>query len=167
MRTKKSQFSALEIGMYFLYLGNKEKKPITNKKLQKLLYYAQAWSLVLRNDKKLFNDKIEAWLHGPAIPEVYHQYKSFSFHPIKVDLDLELIKSIHRSTGKFLNSVWNVYGKLDASYLEVLSHKEDPWQIARSGVGEFNPSDNEITLKSMKDYYSKMLKEIKKDGKKI
>lgn len=161
MSNKKTQLSALEIGMYFLYLGDKEKKPITNKKLQKLLYYAQAWSLVLHRNKKLFDNRIEAWLHGPAIAEVYRQYKCFGFSPIKVEIDFEVIKSIPINTKRLLDDIWKIYGKFDASYLEILSHKEDPWKIARSDVGEFNPSDNEITPKSMKTFYSKMLKNIR------
>ena len=62
--------SALTVADYFLYKANKEKKPITNKKLQKLVYYAQAWSLVL-NNKKLFSEPIEAWVHGPAVRSLY------------------------------------------------------------------------------------------------
>lgn len=151
------------VAEYFISRSYKEDKIITNKKLQKLLYYAQAWFLVL-NNKKLFDDKIEAWLHGPAIPYVYHQYKSFGFKAIKKDIDNSLIKSIPSEVGVFLNNIWKIYGKFDADYLAVLSHKEEPWQLARADSGEFNPSSEEITQQSMKSFYSKMLKKTKKDG---
>lgn len=150
---------------YFIQKSYDEGRIITNKKLQKLLYYAQAWCLVL-NDKKLFSERIEAWLHGPAVPYVYHQYKLFGFAPIKKDLNTDLIDSISIGKKRFLDNVWKIYGKFDADYLEVLSHKEEPWQLARAGCGEFNPSNKEITPQSMKSFYSKMLKETKKDGKK-
>lgn len=58
---------AMEVGKYFIYLANKENKALTNKKLQKLVYYSQAWSLVLNDNKKLFKEPIEAWVHGPAV----------------------------------------------------------------------------------------------------
>jgi uncharacterized phage-associated protein len=73
--------SVLDIGRYFIYLANQNHKPITNKKLQKLVYYSQAWSLVL-NNKKLFNEPIEAWVHGPAVRSLYCRYKNFGFSPI-------------------------------------------------------------------------------------
>ncbi len=74
------KLSGQNIAEYFLWKASNESRPVTNKKLQKLLYYAQAWSLVLR-DKKLFDDKIEAWIHGPAIRKVYLGYKEFGFNP--------------------------------------------------------------------------------------
>ena len=67
---KKNQIRALDVALYFIKKGVDEKNPITNKKLQKLVYYSQAWSLVLNNEK-LFNEKIEAWVHGPK-PLFFH-----------------------------------------------------------------------------------------------
>jgi len=66
MNSKPPKIDADLIADYFIYKGKEENKPITNKKLQKLLYYSQAWYLVF-NKKPLFKDKIEAWVHGPAI----------------------------------------------------------------------------------------------------
>ena len=43
-----------------LSFAGDEKDPLTNLRLQKLLYYAQAWSLVLR-ESELFPEEIEAW----------------------------------------------------------------------------------------------------------
>jgi len=146
------------IAEYFIRKSITEKKPITNKKLQKLLYYSQAWSLVFL-DKKLFNERIEAWLHGPAIPCIYHKYKSFGYNSIKKNTTLRISDLISDAkVNKFLDNVWKIYGKFDANYLEILSHKEKPWQLAREGVDEFNPSNKEITIKSMKDFYSELLR---------
>ena len=148
--------NAQHIADYFLWKAYREKKQITNKKLQKLLYYAQAWSLVLRN-KKLFSDKIEAWVHGPAIRDVYFEYKNFGFSPItKIVSDGE-IKKIPGETKRFLNQVWSVYGKRDPEYLEMLTHSETPWLEAREGLQSHESSKNEISLKTMKAFYSKKL----------
>jgi uncharacterized phage-associated protein len=79
---KDKEVKALSVADYLLYKANKESRPITNKKLQKILYYIQAWSLAVR-DKKVFDDKIEAWIHGPAIREVYLNFKEFGAAPIQ------------------------------------------------------------------------------------
>ena len=155
-RTLKAQ----DVGQYFLYLASQEKEPITNKKLQKLVYYAQAWSLVL-NNKKLFSEPIEAWVHGPAVRSLYVQYKKFGFAPIQEEIKLDSIK-VSGKAKELVDTVWNAYGKLDASYLEMLTHSEEPWREARKGLQNYESSGNEISLTTMKNYYSEKLKEAKK-----
>ncbi len=54
---------------------------ITHLKLQKLLYYAQAWSLVLKG-KSLFEEDFEAWAHGPVLPSIFEQYKNMGFQAL-------------------------------------------------------------------------------------
>jgi uncharacterized phage-associated protein len=157
--TKKN--NALIVAEYFIDKANKEKRPITNKKLQKLVYYSQAWSLVL-NNKKLFNEKIEAWIHGPAIKSVYMEYKSFGFNPIQKEVDCELLKNLSSESKKLLNNIWSVYGGLDAGYLELLTHNEMPWKEAREGLQSSEKSENEISLKRIKEFYSKKLELSKK-----
>jgi len=142
---------------FFINKGVETGAPISNKKLQKLLYYSQAWSMALVN-KPLFKDKIEAWVHGPAIRSVYLEYRSFGFSPIRKIIPTENIKKIIGDTKKFLEEIWRVYGKHDASYLEFLTHNETPWKEARLGVGALDSSDKEISLDSMAEYYSKLLK---------
>lgn len=148
------------IADYFLFKGQQDKKSITNKKLQKLLYYAQAWSLVVRKDK-LFNDKIEAWVHGPAVRSVYLQYRKFGFNPIKKEIDSAKFTNIPEDIKHFLDEVWNVYGKKDTEYLELLTHSEKPWQEAREGLQGSENSKNVISLMSMKTFYSEMLERVK------
>src|ERR1035437_9478206 len=152
--------NAQQIAKYFIWKADSEKKTITNKKLQKLLYYAQAWSLVLR-DKKLFTDKIEAWIHGPAVRSIYFEYKKFGFGPITESVANTDVSNISIETKKFLNHVWSVYGKKDAAYLEYLSHSEMPWQKAREGLEPNIGSENEISPKDMKEFYSSKLKHPK------
>lgn len=152
---------ALDIGRYFIYLSNKEKRVITNKKLQKLVYYAQAWSLVL-NNRKLFNEPIEAWVHGPAVKSLYIRYKEFGFNLIQEEVKETSIKNISRRTKELLDEVWKIYGKLDAGYLEMLTHSEKPWQDARAGLQGFENSEVEISRKTMKKYYSEKLRDAQK-----
>lgn len=150
---------AQDVGRYFLYLANQERKPITNKKLQKLVYYSQAWSLVL-NNKKLFSEPIEAWVHGPAVRSLYVQYKKFGFEPIQEEIKADTL-NIAGQTKELLDNVWQLYGKMDAGYLEMLTHSEKPWQEAREGLQSSESSGNEISLKTMKSYYAEKLEKAK------
>ena len=46
----------------------------SNLVLQKLLYFIQAYCLVVLN-RAAFDEKIEAWMYGPVIPEAYYNVK--------------------------------------------------------------------------------------------
>ncbi len=152
--------SASRVAEYFISRSNQEKKPITNKKLQKLVYYAQVWSLVL-NKEKLFNEKIEAWIHGPAIPSLYKKFKNFEFNPIV--FETENVKfNFNKRQSDLLNSVWKVYGKYNAEYLEALTHSELPWQEARKDLPITQASNNVIDLQVAKKYYAGVLERSKR-----
>lgn len=153
---------ALLAAKYFLQLGDKAKRNMTHKKLQKLLYYAQAWSLAL-HDKILFKEPIEAWIHGPVVPQVYQHFKKFGFGQITDNstIDLTLINP-HID---LLNEVWRVYGKYDSDYLELLTHNEDPWIFARNEIDVNKASQAVISHEIMRSYYSSLLKKLSKDEK--
>lgn len=143
-----------------MYKNSQEPKGLTNKKLQKLLYYAQAWSVTLRN-KAIFQDDIEAWVHGPAIPVIYQAYKDFGHDEINVQVDSKKFDVLDIQERELLDSVWQVYGKYDGNYLELLTHSEDPWQLARKDKPGHESSDSVISFTSMKDYYGEKLKKAK------
>lgn len=151
---KGNPVSANLVALYFLSKAQEKGEPITNKKLQKLLYYAQAWHLV-HTGKSLFEEEIQAWIHGPAIPSVYHEYKEFGYKPITTVVDEASLTTVPAK--KLLDEVWAVYGKHDAEYLELLSHSEAPWQKAREGVPEDLGCSNVIKLSDMITFYSKKL----------
>jgi uncharacterized phage-associated protein len=138
---------------YFIALSKKSpNKDLTNKKLQKLLYYSQAWNMVLR-DKPLFKEDFQAWIHGPAIPEVYQTFKNCGSAVIDIDVNKEDYKALTNDDKKILDEIWRVYGKYDASYLEILSHNEEPWQKARNGCMPYDASRAVISKQGMKEYY--------------
>jgi len=154
---KNKKQKSIIIAEYFIRKNQEDNKGLSNKKLQKLLYYSQAWSLVI-NDKKLFNDDIEAWVHGPAVPTVYSEFKKFGFDNINIKVSEKELSAIATKDKTILDEVWRVYGKFDASYLEMLSHSETPWQEARAGLPPNESSSNKISLDTMREYYGKKLK---------
>lgn len=152
--------SAINLSKYIIKTGvDSGIKDLSNKKLQKLLYYVQAWTLVLYG-KKAFSEDIEAWVHGPAIPSVYHEYKDYTFNPIPADI-VGSIKAISDDIKSVVQEVLGVYGKYDADYLETLTHTEQPWQEARGNSKPFENSSNVISTSTMKAYYSGKLQEAK------
>lgn len=146
--------NALDMAKYFINKAHKNGEQISNKKLQKLLYYSQAWNLVIK-DEPLFNNKIEAWIHGPAIKSVYSAYRKFGFKDIDIVVDERELK-LKKEEKEILDAVFVVYGKYDANYLEILSHNEKPWQKAREGMNSGDATDKAISLSDMKEYYTSL-----------
>lgn len=157
---EEKMLSAKLIADFYIWKSAKENKPITNKKLQKLLYYAQAWYLVLEN-KPLFREDIEAWVHGPTVRDVYFTYKDCGYGPITKEVNDDIVNELKEQKA-VLEGVWNVYGKFDADYLEELTHNEEPWQKAREGLEGHIASSNLIDPILMKKYYSEKLKRSRK-----
>jgi uncharacterized phage-associated protein len=124
---------------------------LTPLKLQKLLYYCQAWSLVFR-DSPLFRDRIEAWVHGPVVPRVYHKYKEFGYSPISGHRSLK--GSATSDVLKILEKVLKSYGRKNGRSLECLTHSELPWKLAREELEPTQKSQRVISLDWMKSYYS-------------
>ena len=122
---------------------------ISNLKLQKLLYYSQAWMLAIYG-KPLFDDRIEAWVHGPVVPSVFRKYRDFKWSPLTTEVKVEVSPLV----SKHVDEVLKAYGHLQASALERLTHSEDPWKEARAGLAPDMSSTKEITQASMEKYYS-------------
>ena len=126
---------------------------ITHLKLQKLIYYCQAWSLVFY-ERRLFQENIEAWVHGPVVPSVYHFYKRYGYSDISVNSKDADESYLDRQAIEVINIVCNVYGQFTPKYLEYLTHSEFPWKNARSGLMPSKKSNRSISLSDMKEYYS-------------
>jgi len=134
----------------FLLVESRERGEIlTNLKLQKLIYYSQAWHLAIR-DIPLFEEDFEAWVHGPVLRSQYFRFRDFTWKPITTDVTRPAL-----STGivTHLNSVVDVFGSETAVALELMTHRERPWIDARSGIPMDSPSNAIISKSAMKEFY--------------
>jgi len=123
--------------------------PMTAMKLQKLVYYCQAWSLVW-DEQCLFPEKIEAWANGPVVYELFDLHRGkFKVSSIKKGSQDKLDK-IQRET---ILAVLKYYGNKSSQWLSDLAHMEDPWRKARQGLPDNVRGHNEITHASMMEYY--------------
>jgi uncharacterized phage-associated protein len=117
-------------------------------KLQKLVYYSQAWALAW-DDEPIFRARIEAWANGPVVPELYSRHKG-RFSVDSWPGDTRRIGDDHRDT---IDLVLAQYGGLSGRQLSHLTHSEDPWREARKGLASTVASKREITQDAMKAYY--------------
>lgn len=100
--------------------------------MQKLVYYAQAWSLVW-DDEPLFNERIEAWLNGPIILDLYDFHRG-KFSLMAEDLPEGNEDNLTDNQKKAIDIVLKDYGDKSSQWLSELTHLEDPWKESRKGL---------------------------------
>ncbi len=116
-----------------------------------VVYYAQAWSLVW-DDCPLFNERIEAWANGPVVRELYDRHRG-QFRVRRWDGDPTHLNPPQQET---VDAVLGFYGDKSSLWLSELTHREDPWVNARSGLARGARGDHEITHSAMAEYYSSL-----------
>lgn len=148
------------VSHWFLSLSS-----MSNKKLQKLCYYAYCWFIVFNNDlesitennsadiRVLCADRFQAWIHGPVCPRLYHRYKEYGWHDIP---QVTSKPEVSRELESLLEQVWEAYGAFTADELEFISHGEMPWKNARKGYQNGDACSNEISDYDILRYYSNL-----------
>jgi uncharacterized phage-associated protein len=129
-----------------------KKGVMTTWKLQKLVYYSQAWSLVW-DDAPLFSERIEAWANGPVVPRLYQEHKgNFTIGSLKRLGDPAKLDADQRET---IDIVLREYGDKTSQWLSDLTHREEPWLRARKreGLAPGQRGEAVITKDDMAEYY--------------
>ena len=149
--TGKAPYTAHEIALWlknWAATGDEdESEDLTNLKMQKLLYFAQGRYLA-QYGTPLFSDRIEAWQHGPVVPDVYREMK---YQPSKLapsdDYDFG---HLDKRTQSFLVGIWNSYGQYSACKLRDMTHQHGPWSRY------FDPGKRgvEIPQAAIKEYFA-------------
>lgn len=135
-------------------------------KLQKLLYYVQAWYMVFYGKENApFEDKPQAWVNGPVYPEIYVTYKdktaNMCDHLKASDFcEGEPWVAMSELTGmlegldfELLESIILLYGSKSQNDMIFLTHSERPWVEARKDLRPFDRSTQELSLDTMYEYY--------------
>ena len=139
--------SVFDVARYILETAG----AMTHMKLQKLVYYSQAWHAVWC-EEQLFEEKIKAWANGPVVPSLFFQLQGHfivAFSQITGD-----ISNLSPEAKDSINRVIDFYRKYDPQQLSEMTHNEPPWKCARVGLRDGERGDKEITLASMVEYYS-------------
>ncbi len=140
--------NVLDVAAFIL----EDRKSLSTMKLQKLVFYSQAYHLV-RHGSVLFPDRIEAWANGPVVRALFREHRRefviscgfFSGKAPGYPLDAQEVETIRHVISKI--------GSKSGAELSDLTHQEDPWRNARGSLLPSQPSDVEITPESIRQYY--------------
>ncbi len=136
---------ALKVAKYIITESMRMDKPVSNLKLQKLLYFVQGVTLIMTG-KPAFDDSLEAWKYGPVVPSVYYNFSSYGSDPILMeymsDVDLDSIRD-------HIDYVIDTFKDTSAISLVNETHRKgSPWYYA------YNQGDGFISNDKIKDYFS-------------
>jgi uncharacterized phage-associated protein len=131
--------------------------PMTPMKLEKLVYYSQAWHLA-RHRRPLFPEVMEAWRQGPVVPHLYEQHQHRRQLRSWPSGDAARLAADERDTVRW---VTEAYGGFPAETLSEMTHAEVPWKAARGDLPDDAPSDNPISHDEMATYYGRQRADAK------
>ena len=124
----------------------------TTMKLQKLVYYSQAWSLVWE-DRPLFGSQIQAWANGPVVRALYEIHRGHFTLSIWATGNPDNLSQKDRET---IDAVLEFYGGRSSQWLVDLTHQEPPWRNARKGLSPGERGNHQIKLADMAEYYGSL-----------
>lgn len=141
------------VANYILWYAGNVGSLLTNLKLQKLVYYAQAWHLAL-HDEEIFCENFEAWAYGPVCRPLYTDYRAYGRQAIAPpDSEPEIESS---EIKEHLDEVLEVFLSYTAYELQRMTHNEVPWKLARGTLPPTEPSVSVISKESMKTFYKSL-----------
>lgn len=134
-------YSALAVANAFIKRAQEGRIPeLTPMKLQKLLFYVQSWYLRYRG-QPLFDDAFCRWTHGPVIPSIYHDFKSYgsgvitnpgstmvsratSSNPFAYEIVIPEIDPNDSDAIAFIEEAVRVYGPHSGWQLSQMTHQQ-------------------------------------------
>jgi uncharacterized phage-associated protein len=126
--------------------------PMTAMKIQKLVYYSQAWSLVW-DEAPIFSEDIEAWVNGPVVRELYDLYRGQFRVTENRYGNTDALSPEQKET---VDAILNFYGKMSSQTLSDLTHREEPWKNARRGLDPADRGNRVIGHAELAEYYGSL-----------
>ena len=138
-----AKFKAMDIANFYIKLAKEiEDDSFDNLKINKMLYFAQAWALV-KLGHPIFSDSIQAWDYGPVIPDVYRAFKCCGSMPIDSPIDDFDETELSTEELELLLDVYRNYGQFTGLALKNMTHiMGSPWnQVYEKGMNKVIPND--------------------------
>lgn len=140
--------SAHDVAAYIL----EQRGEMSSMKLQKLVYYSQAWHLVW-DEEQLFPDRIEAWANGPVVRSLYDEHRGRFKVKSWPNGDASKLSDAQKES---IDAVLGFYGPESAHFLSELTHSETPWREAREGLQPGARSARPISPAAMSEFYGSL-----------
>ena len=144
-------YNVIDISKYIISMLNEVGVKITNLKLQKMLYYAQAYSL-LEKDKPLYEEDIVARKLGPIVPVAHNAFKWANSSEILVIEEPNEI--IEKRDKEMIKEVLMIMAYLPSEDLVNITNEYDTWKDAI-----INTYDRTIYNDEIKKYHKKRMAE--------
>lgn len=125
---------------------------LTPLKLQKLMFYADAWHMALHGTE-ITDERFQAWVHGPVALSQYHRFKEFKWRPITASIERPIISE---ALTNHLDEIIDVFGSETAVALEMMTHQEKPWRDARGNIPDDEPCHNYISKEVTREFYGSL-----------
>ncbi|RBQ06257.1 Panacea domain-containing protein [Pedobacter miscanthi] len=155
-------YSASLIAYKFVQRGIEESNPLTQMKLQKMVYLAQGLHLSMYDGLSLIREDFQAWKYGPVIPIIYQDYKLYGSSLIQ-DLSLMnfndfsgfLNTDLNYNASSVIDDAWKIAKDIPGTQLSNWTHNEgSPWhKFYKEGVNDIIIPKDEIKV-----YFSKFIK---------
>lgn len=139
-------YSAKNIAEYVVDYCNRQGNPVSNLKLQKILYFL--WVDYYKQTKtELFPEKFAAWQFGPVVPDIYYEFCEYGGLPITENFAVQLDDHDHN----LINSIIEHYLPKTARELVSMTHQENtPWYtVYKNGEGARHPIPTELIIKKL------------------
>lgn len=156
-------YDVLDVSRYIIDYSNKMDYGVSNLKLQKVLYFVQAYFLI-QTGHPCFNEKIEAWDFGPVVPKAYCEYKQYGCGDIPITKSFIMIDKdniwnskrvefedivISDDDKSLINKVVDKFADYSATDMVKLTQHQSPWIDAI-----VSNRSNEITNESIFEYFN-------------
>lgn len=139
-----------DLADYLLAESRERGEVLTPLKLQKLLFYADAWYMALYGQEAT-SEKFQAWVHGPVALSQYHRFKDYRWRPITEEVDKP---KLEQGMARHLDEITDVFGSQTATALEIMTHQEKPWVAARAGIPDDQACNNYIDKELTREFYA-------------
>jgi len=157
-------YNVLDVSRYIINYCNEKDYNLSNLKLQKILYFIQAYYLSKTEAKEpCFKEKIEAWDFGPVVPVAYHEFKRFGSTNIpKITTYIEIDENdfwqskvveysdevLEDSDKELINKLVDNFSKFSTTRLVQITHNQSPW------INAYQQLDKEITVEAIRSYFN-------------